>query len=363
MMFQRKKVLGSLSAIVLSASILGTAFADGPTVGGFVDFGYNYNFNKQQTNVLRTFDADSNTFTLQSAKITTTGTTKEGVTYRADLMFGKDASVINYLNTNAGDEFDFEQAFISFPCPLTNGTVTVGKFVTPFGAEVIEAKDNMNISRGFLFNYAIPLHHTGIKYDKTLGPVSITAGLANGWDNMKDNNTGKTVLAQFGYQVTPKIKATLGGAYGPEQASGSPSTGKNARSLIDAIVTFNPTDKLSLLANADWGVEEGLAPVSSTNLTQNWQGIAVAGKYAFTDKTSAAVRFENFSDDGSRTALGAPVVLDSITLTLQHMMNGVIYRLEYRGDSSNKKIYTDNSAVAANTKNQSTVGAQVIYAF
>jgi hypothetical protein len=355
-----KKVLGSLGAIALSVLMVGASFADGPSVSGFVDFGYNYNLNKQTTNVLRTFDSDANTFTLQSAKITTSGTTKDNVSYRVDLMYGKDASVINYANPHPGQEYDFEQAFVSFPCPITNGTVTVGKFVTPFGAEVIEAKDDLNISRGFLFNYAIPLHHTGVKYDKALGPVNVTAGLVNGWDNIKDNNKGKTFIGQVGYQVTSKVKATLGGAYGPEQATAVPSVEKNGRALVDAIVTYAATDKLSLLANADWGVEEGLAAVDPQNVTQNWSGIAVAGSYAFSDKNSVALRYENFSDDGSRTALGTNLVLNSITATLQHKMNSVIYRLEFRADSSNKKVFTDSDGLVANSKNQSTVGAQVI---
>ncbi len=353
--------------------------ADGPTIGGFVDFAYNYNFNKQTTNVLRTFDANANSFTLQDGKVAVSGTTKDNVTYRVDVIYGFDASVIHsglkdaisqaYVSpANTTTQIDLEQAFVSYPCPWTAGTWTVGKFSTPFGAEVIEAKDDLNISRGFLFNYAIPFTHTGIKYEKVWGPLDAVASVVNGWDNLQDNNKGKTVIGQVTYTINPKIKAVLGGAYGPEQTSHpnvpNGSTEKNGRSLVDAIVTYTPTDKLTLDANADWGVEEGLTAVDANNRTQNWQGVAVHANYAFTDKNSAAVRFENLADDGSRTGSPVPIVLDSLTLTLQHKLaTSVITRLEYREDTSNKKAFTDTHGVVSSKKNQSTVGAQVIYTF
>jgi hypothetical protein len=364
-----------------------SARADGPTVGGFVDFGYNYNFNKQTANVLRVFDANANSFTLQDGKVAVSGTTKDNVSYRVDVIYGFDAAQIHsagFVTGGGNAQVDLEQAFVSYPCPWTGGTWTVGKFVTLHGAEVIEAKDDFNISRGLLFNYAIPFTHTGIKYEKVFGPLDVIAGLVNGWDNLQDNNKGKSVHAMATYTVNPKIKASLGGTYGPEQKSPDAVTGasteKNGRGLVDALVTFTPTDKLTLIANYDWGVEEGLNPTNSgftptdTNRTANWSGIALHANYAFTDKNSVAVRFENFADDGSRTATAPstdvngnalqPIVLDSLTLTFQHKLSSsVITRLEYRNDTSNKDVYTDSHGVAAKTKTQSTVGGQVIFTF
>ena len=50
----------------------------------------------------------------------------------------------------------------------------VGKFVTSMGYELIEGYDgyNTNYSRSLLFNYAIPLTHTGVKASYASRPRS-----------------------------------------------------------------------------------------------------------------------------------------------------------------------------------------------
>ena len=59
-----------------------------------------------------------------------------------------------------------------------------GKFVTPFGNEVIESKDNWNYSRSLLFSLAIPYYHQGLR--ATYSPndqVTLAGYLVNGWNN------------------------------------------------------------------------------------------------------------------------------------------------------------------------------------
>jgi hypothetical protein len=368
-----KKGLLSVTA-VLVAALAGNVRAEGPTVSGFVDVGYNYNLNKQQTNVLRGFDETANSITLQNAEIDVAGETEGGVGYGVDVMYGYDAIKTQsggFITDGDGDgsvdqpQVDIQQAFINFACPLTQGTITLGKFATMHGAEVIEAKDNMNASRGFLFNYAIPFTHTGVKYDKGFadGKFSTTLAVTNGWDNLQDNNKGKTIHAGVGVTPNDLVSLVVSGAYGPEQTSTTPPTPsieKNGRSLVDAILTVTPTDKLTLLANYDWGVEEGLNVVGAP--TASWQGLAAFAKYAFTDMFSAAYRWETFDDNGgSRT--GTEQVLNSNTLTLQAVKDSVTYRLEYRADKSTQMVFTSDEGVAGSRKSQSTIGAQVVYAF
>ncbi len=364
----KTKITRALGALLLPAALASQVFAEGPSLSGFVDFGYNYNFNGMAANTLRSFDSKSNSFTLQNAEVVVSGKSDKDVTYRVDLDYGFDATNTNYLNNNAGDELDIQQAFITVPCPLTGGAFTAGKFVTLHGAEVIEAKDNFNTSRGFLFNYAIPLHHTGVKYDKAFGDLALTGAVVNGWDNLYENNKGKTFHGMAAYTFSPKLFASLGGTYGPEQASPTAagvSTEKNSRGLVDALVKAMPTDKLTLIANWDWGVEEGLTP-AGTDTTQNWAGLALHANYMLTDAYSAALRWETFDDEGSRTAALTPAavngqVLHSLTATLQHKMNDVITRLEFRQDTSSKKVFVDDKGMPDDS--QSTLGVQWIYAF
>lgn len=370
------QILRSLSALVLTALVAGQIqAAEGPTVSGFVDFGYSYNFNGRRANAYRGFDVNANSFILQNAEAVVSGKTDEDVAYRVDVNYGNDASVQNVFDgfAPATSQVNLQQAYVSSICPLTGGTVTFGKFVTFHGAEVIEAKDNFNMSRGLLFNFAIPLTHTGIKWDKGFsdGKWTTMLGLVNGWDVMRDNNKGKSIHAAVGYVPSSKVSINVSGTHGPEQAATvppTPSTEKNARSLVDTVIKVVPSDKLTLVLNHDWGVEEGLANKPDQG-TQNWSGIAGYVNYAFNEEKSLAVRYETFTDEGSRLltdvdangAFDDEVTMNSLTLTLQCKKNAVTTRLEYRMDSSDEDVFVDKDGMADDSQN--TLGLQWIYAF
>ena len=87
-----------------------------------------------------------------------------------------------------------EEGYISYLTPLGKGLqFDVGKFVTPLGAEVIEAKDNWNYSRSLLFALAIPYYHMGVRATYSANAKVTLAGLVvNGWNNVVENNSGKT---------------------------------------------------------------------------------------------------------------------------------------------------------------------------
>jgi hypothetical protein len=385
----------NLLAVSLLAAVAAGVQAEGPKLSGFVDVGYNYNLNGQPTNPYRSFDDKSNTITLQNAKLGIDGKLENGVGYKIDLMYGHDAALVNATEDfsptegsptgtavdgedvetetkKVGDlQFNLQQAYLTFACPWTGAGLTLGKFVTPFGLEVVEAKDNFNISRGLLFGYAVPFSHTGLKADKGFadGKYTATLGLVNGWDNMQDNNKGKTGIAQIGTTVLPKTSILLGGAYGAEQDTpdaGDQGTQGNGRLLVDAIVKVTPMDKLTLIGNWDIGEEKMNDPENpNTHMrtTSNYQGLGLHANYQITDMLSVAGRWETLDDDGYKT--GEEQVLRSETLTVQAKKDGVIYRLEYRGDHSTAtdpyQFVSDQGVT--NRKSQSTVGAQVIVTF
>ena len=89
---------------------------------------------------------------------------------------------------------NIEEGYISYLAPVGKGLqIDFGKFTTPIGAEVIEAKDNWNYSRSLLFALAIPYYHTGLRL--TYAPtskVSVMGLVVNGWNNVVENNSGKT---------------------------------------------------------------------------------------------------------------------------------------------------------------------------
>lgn len=370
----------NLLAVSLLAAVAAGVQAETPNLSGFVDVGYNYNLNGQTNNPYRSFDDMSNTITLQNAKLGVDGKLENGVGYKVDLMYGHDAAVMNKdedfapkaSGTKVDDlQFLVQQAYLNFACPISGSTLSLGKFATPFGVEVVEAKDNFNISRGLLFGYAVPFSHTGLKADKGFadGKVTTTLGLVNGWNNMQDNNKSKTGIAQVGTSVLPMTSILIGGAYGAEQdtpASGDQSTQGNGRMLIDAIVKVTPTEQLTLIGNWDLGEEkenDPLYPNTHKRTTSNYQGLGLHANYQINDMFSVAGRWETLDDDGYKTE--TEQVLRSETLTFQAKKDGVIYRLEYRGDHStatNPYQFVSDMGVT-DRKSQSTVGAQAIVTF
>ena len=99
--------------------------------------------------------------------------------FRIDLVAGTFAGLEQSAGLRIGDNADLQQAFVSYIAPLGSGLrFDAGKFVTHMGYELIEGYDgyNDNYSRSLLFNYAIPLTHTGVKASYSLNPEGVGDG-------------------------------------------------------------------------------------------------------------------------------------------------------------------------------------------
>src|SRR6267378_3989373 len=183
----------------------------GPTsVSGFVDGYYQVNFNHPFGGNgtasggpgFRAFDFRDKTISLNMVELildkAPDASGPAGRTgYHVSLGFGDAMNTVNSAeNPAVGRGFAqyLKEAYFSYLAPLGKGLqVDVGKFVTPMGAEVIESKDNWNYSRGLLFTYAIPFYHFGARAKYTFNDkYNVTGFVVNGWNNIVDNNSGKT---------------------------------------------------------------------------------------------------------------------------------------------------------------------------
>ena len=343
----------------------------GVKMSGFVDTSYTWNFNRPsaQTNGLRVFDTRAGDFMINNVELVLEKpvNAENRVGFRTDLDFGTDAEVLGSVTTGLGnngatsDEIELQQAYAEILAPLGNGLdIKVGKFVTMHGAEVIEAKDNWNFSRSFLFGYAIPFTHTGVRmtYPWTEW-LSTTMGVSNGWDVVDDNNKAKTL--EFNAAILPTKSTSLGITYmlGAEQTRDS----KDHRHLVDVVAGWNPTDKLALKLNYDFGWEDdGLSDVPAENA--QWQGIALYGRYQWLPWWATAIRWEWFNDNaGVRTANTGLRGLHLYEWTLTNefkVYKDLIGRLEYRHDAANDRVFTRNKSAQSY---QDTVAMELIYPF
>jgi hypothetical protein len=329
----------------------------------YLQGGYTYNFRSpdSQENDLRVFDHKANSFGLDLAELQfLKDAPVGGIGYKLKVSAGETAKFIHSRGLGIKDgqapadteAFDLTEAYLQYNAPLGKGLkFTFGKMATYHGAEVIEARDNPNYSRSFLFNYAIPFTHTGLMVTYPfLETLSTSFYAVNGWDNTDDNNSGKTFGLSLAWTPIEQLSMNLNLMYGPEQKNNN----SNNRFLFDWVGTIKPIKNLSVILNADYGSEQ--KDPNANGADSKWYGVAGIVKYDFSDLFSLSLRGEFFNDnDGART--GTSQILKEITFTPEiRIAKGLILRPEYRYDWSDQ-----NSFNGGKDKSQHTIALGVMY--
>jgi hypothetical protein len=403
----------------------------GVHIHGLVDGTYEYNVNQPdttgfskggpnaiatggRTNQLRVFDVDANGWTVEQFNLHVDKTADGGVGFATDINFGQVANVLrastrnSNLNpfTTANDIVDPTQMYLTYTAPIGSGiNLQLGRFVTLLGEEIIPTwnANNFNISRDFIFGFAIPFTHTGLRAQYAFNDkVAATLGVNNGWDDISDNNDGQTVEGQISLNSgslmseSQSLALALNGIYGPEQVN----HGNSQRWVIDPILTYKTfVPGLQLVGEFVYGSEGGpvsVFPAVTSNGNSlatlplepaicgaalcgsvriphsvSWSAAAGYIVYDWSDALEFATRGEWFRDaDGARTGLRQ--TLGEVTETINYKIPGVtglLARLEYRHDESNHKPFFSNdgftlTGVPRHTySGQDTMMASAVYSF
>lgn len=231
-------------------------------------------------------------------------------------FYGSDARYTHYIgvfddNTRDRNQFDITEANLLGHAPLlTQGGIDVkaGLYPTPMGAEVIPASGNYLYSHSYIFNFGIPLKHTGVLTTTHVSPmVDIYAGFDTGVNTTVggrgDNNSSLAGLVGFGLNMMDGRLTVLGFShFGPENVSRGPNAVPNAddygRYLNDITVTFKATDSLTLITDLNY-IKDDL------NNAQGY-GIAQYGVYAVNDWLSLVGRGEVWWDPNHFFVAGYP---------------------------------------------------------
>ncbi|MEQ1793564.1 MAG: porin [Nitrospira sp.] len=383
--------------------------AMGFKISGFLDVAYTHNFNNPSTNLnqLHIFDTDANSFSPHMVQFVlerpadAEGSGLERLGFHTRLNFGLDARVTrartNFAPGTSNNELDFQEVYGEYIIPVGNGLkVQAGKINTLIGYEVINSFENANFSRSFMFGLGQAFTTTGIRLTYTFNPiVTASVGVVNGWDNVDDNNKGKTFEWLLALTPHEKFGISFYGSHGAEQSNSqgaSPfTTGSDpraTRTVVGSIITLKPTDKDTVILEPYYG-NEGNASTVSQSRNARWNGIAGYLIHDFDEKWSARFRGEIFEDaGGARTCTGGisfaggantcasgssavgvttagvggiPQTLWENTYTLQYKpFPSLITRAEFRYDHSNKNVFLYGSRPA---NNQETMSFQVIYLF
>lgn len=259
-----------------------------------------------------------------------------------------------------------QQANIGWKAPVGRGLLLeAGLFLSSMGYETIAVKDNWNWSRSNGVT-GLPNYQTGLKATYELSQTwAVVGGVFNGWNNVVDNNDGKTVELQVEY--TRKDDLTAGFTYvgGPERSQDA-KEGRPWRHLFDAWAQWDATKVFAFALEANGGFEK-------TVFGRHWW--AMSGLYARAQPVEwlyLAIRGDRLweeraiSPSGESDPIFTPASnVTSFTATLDvRPVKTLSTRVEFRRDVASSEIFyrgavqgdgSDASPFQANARNQNTV--------
>jgi hypothetical protein len=344
-------------------------------ISGFLDATYQWSSNhpKNPRNISgRYFDKDYNKLVFNHFHVAVEKPEKDwGVGFRLSGDFGRGGELLREATLwgksfHAEPSAEVREAYLTTTIPIGAGiSVKGGLFVTTLGSEILPNPGayNDNISRSFLFNYAIPLRHLGVLFSYPMVKTfSVNAGVVTGWDNPRDNNQQPSFMAGLGFTPTEQFALVSNIIYGPEQRSNN----GDQRFTMSHVATYKPSDPLALILEYTYGREENVSLGGTRDAV--WQGVAGIASYGWTDRFTTALRGEFFNDrDGARlggnfTGSHANNSVAEVTLTGAYKFSKMLLgRVEVRQDWSDKTFYKKGATSA--DKNQTTLAGQLIYTF
>lgn len=357
---------------------------EGTTVNVTIDgyYGYNLNTPVGGVSLLRAYDPTSNSFNLAQANVVVERApdVDAGRRYglRLDLQFGQatetvQGSAANELRPQAYR--NILQAYGAYVVPVGKGlTVDFGKWTSALGYEGHYAKDQINYTRSYWFNF-LPYYHNGFRATYAFNDkVSATYWLVNGAQQTEDFNGFKSqaLLVNLkphscvswnlnyyqgiegrGYvaNLNPTF-ATLPTQPGLPVAEVRPSP-RGRFHVLDTHASWAATDRLLLVGAFDYVVSRAEATSPPVHVI----GGGAYARYQLADRHAVAARGEYLSDRGGLFS-GITQALKETTATYEYKLaDGFLTRLEYRRDFSNQPFFlTQQQGVLKKEQNTFTLG-------
>jgi hypothetical protein len=257
--------------------------------------------------------------------------------FKVQGMVGSDARYTHFLGEldyviNSRTQLDIVEAFAiaHFPVLFEGGVdVKVGQFVTLEGAELITAPDNVFYSHSYIFNFGIPLKHTGVMTTSHIAPwLDVYAGVTTGvntsigWPG--DNNNAASFHGGIGLNLFDGELTVLATTHiGPETPKqldpfgvGWPNTpllcgcdpNNSMRYLNDMVVTWKATENLTFITDLNFIRDDGWNPDPFTGRGRGVDGYGIAqyATYKINDIFKIGGRFEVWRDNNGFFVAGFP---------------------------------------------------------
>jgi len=295
----------------------------------------------------RLYDRLQNRFTLNALAVVLDrpyDPAKWSAGFHTEVLVGEDASVIQSNGFSLGPQGDIPHFYLTLNVPTASGNglqFKIGRIPTLLGLEVIETYANPNWSEGNQFVYVENFTGTGVSVETRFSShVDAQIRVINGWDQVADNNTRKSLMGRVGFSPDAATSVGIVGFWGPEE------TGNNAanRYGIEGLV-WRKFGGVAVWAQGDAGREQANAALPDPTQDATWWALGGWITYDFTPAVGLALRGDYVNDEnGARstingTGVGFPTNIGqrfgSATATLNlRCWPGAVVRPEVRYDRS-----------------------------
>jgi hypothetical protein len=332
--------------------------ASGIAVNGYIDAAYTHANRNIETGFSdRVLDSQNNSFALHQVGLQVAKQPKEGFGGLVNVTMGKDAGVIHSFPANEST-FDLTQGYLQY----ASGSLTVigGKFTTLHGTEVIWSPNNANFSRSILFG-AVPFTHTGVRATWAMSDtLSLIGGINNGWDQLTDQNKGKTI--ELGLTANPIKPVNLAVSYyGGHEIS--PFTGVDGRrDSFNFVGSWTISDPLTVGVEYLQVTQKDAVISGGSTAKMTYSGYAGYISWTFLPKWKATWRLEAFDDKDGYHFGTKDNKFKEVTMTLAYMpADNFELRGEIRGDQADKAVFTVDPTTMS--KSLQTFAIQALYKF
>ncbi|HEX3662511.1 MAG TPA: outer membrane beta-barrel protein [Acidobacteriaceae bacterium] len=362
----------------------------GATLNYYLDGYYEYNFNNPagRVNDLRAYDVLSNAFSINQADLVfdlqPDVSAKRRYGFRVDLQFGQATATLQGNPTNEPRPEIYRnifQAYGTYVVPLGSGVhVDVGKWASSLGIEGNYAKDQMNYSRSWYFDF-LPFYHEGARASYAVNRwLTANYWVVNGTNQTEPTNGYKDEMFGVVLQPVSAVSWTINSYLGQENPDATPATNctvpvqpglcvapispapNGKLHILDSYVTWQVTPKLQLAGEGDYVIQRKWANAGpgESSAPAHVDGGAAYAQYQLTPRGALAVRTEYLSDPDGLFS-NASQALKEITGTYKYSLAGNLdVFLEVRHDGSNRPYFVTNNP-ASPSGHQDTAGMGLVW--
>ncbi len=299
------------------------------SITGFADTYYRYSLPDASgsNNNLTSFTNSHNSFELGMISLKADHSFGK-VAATADIGFGKRAQEFSY--NDAGSIATIKQLYFSYS-PISAVKLTMGKWGTHIGYEVVDPIGNRNYSMSYGFSYG-PFFHTGIKADITLGgKTALMIGVADPTDFTGTSSPVKFALAQFSTaSKNDQLKVYLN-----FQAGGG-------------ITQFNLVSTAALSHKLSAAYDGSIQISTFAQGNTSWVCHAIYLNYDPTNHLGFTIRQDYFSDRKINPLNNSDKIF-ATTLSANFKLAKLTIIPEWRIDNSNQSVFSKNNDTYSKT--------------